>query len=43
MSWSYQLHKIVAIPTTEVEYVAVIEANEEMVWLQSFLEELGKK
>ena len=29
--------------TTEAEYVAVTEAGKEMVWLQSFLDELGKK
>ncbi|KAE8676962.1 cytochrome P450 71A9-like [Hibiscus syriacus] len=38
-----QLQKIVALSTTEAEYVAVTEASKEMVWLQSFLEELGKK
>ncbi|KAE8723109.1 Retrovirus-related Pol polyprotein from transposon TNT 1-94 [Hibiscus syriacus] len=43
MSWVSQLQKIVALSTTEAEYVAVTEANKEMVWLQSFLEELGKK
>ncbi|KAE8735417.1 hypothetical protein F3Y22_tig00000340pilonHSYRG00351 [Hibiscus syriacus] len=43
MSWVSQLHKIVALSTTEAEYVAVTEASKEMVWLQSFLKELGKK
>ena len=43
VSWSSQLQKIVALSTTEAEYVAVIEASKEMVWLRSFLEELGKK
>ncbi|KAE8711156.1 Villin-2 [Hibiscus syriacus] len=43
VSWVSQLQKIVALSTTEAEYVAVTEANKEMVWLQSFLEELGKK
>ena len=28
---------------TEVEYVAATEAGKEMVWLHSFLDELGKK
>ena len=37
------MQKIVALSTTEAEYVAVTEANKEMVWLQSFLEELRKK
>ncbi|KAE8660039.1 hypothetical protein F3Y22_tig00116959pilonHSYRG00493 [Hibiscus syriacus] len=43
VSWVSQLQKLVALSTTEVEYVAVTEASKEMVWLQSFLEELGKK
>ncbi|KAE8692624.1 Retrovirus-related Pol polyprotein from transposon TNT 1-94 [Hibiscus syriacus] len=43
VSWVSQLQKIVALSTTEAEYVAVTEASKEMVWLQSFLEELGKK
>ena len=43
VSWGSQLQKIVALSTTEVEYVAITEANKEMVWLQIFLEELGKK
>ncbi|KAE8661680.1 hypothetical protein F3Y22_tig00113725pilonHSYRG01810 [Hibiscus syriacus] len=43
MSLVSQLQKIVALFTTEVEYVAVTEASKEMVWLQSFLEMLGKK
>ena len=43
MSWGSQLQKIVALCTTEAEYVAVTEASKEMVWLQSFLEELSKK
>ncbi|KAE8702283.1 Squamosa promoter-binding protein 2 [Hibiscus syriacus] len=42
VSWVSQLQKIVALSTTEAEYVAVTEAIKEMVWLQSFLEELGK-
>ena len=43
VSWGSQLQKIVVLSTTEAEYVAVTEASKEMVWLQSFLEELGKK
>ena len=34
---------MVALSTTEAEYVATTEASKEMVWLQRFLEELGKK
>ncbi|KAE8711604.1 Detected protein of confused Function [Hibiscus syriacus] len=43
VSWVSQLQKIVALSTTEAEYVAITEASKEMVLLQSFLEELGKK
>ena len=43
LSWGSQLQKIVALSTYEAEYVTVTEASKEMVWLQSFLEELGKK
>ncbi|KAE8681332.1 hypothetical protein F3Y22_tig00111330pilonHSYRG00176 [Hibiscus syriacus] len=43
ISWVSQLQKIVAFSSTEAEYVSVMEANKEIVWLQSFLEELGKK
>ncbi|KAE8707982.1 hypothetical protein F3Y22_tig00110365pilonHSYRG00123 [Hibiscus syriacus] len=39
VSWVSQLQKIVTLSTTEAEYVAVTEANKEMVWLQSFLED----
>jgi hypothetical protein len=43
LCWASNLQKIVALSTTEVEYVAVVEAKKEIVWLQGFLDELGKK
>ena len=43
ISWVLKLQKIVALSTTEAEYVAVTEASKEMIWLQSFQEELGQK
>lgn len=43
VSWASKLQKIVALSTTEVEYIAVTETNKEMIWFQSFLKELGKK
>jgi hypothetical protein len=43
VSWVSKLQKIVALSTTEAEYVAVTEAGKEMVWLQGFLEELGQR
>jgi hypothetical protein len=41
--WTSKLQKIVTLSTTEDEYVVVIETGKEMVWLQGFLDELGKK
>lgn len=43
VSWISQLQKVVALSTTEAEYVAVTEASKEMIWLQNFLAELGKR
>ena len=43
ISWASNLQKIVALSTTEAEYVAATEAGKEMIWLHSFLDELGKK
>jgi hypothetical protein len=43
VSWISKLQKVVALSTTEVEYVATTEASKEMIWLQRFMEELGKK
>jgi hypothetical protein len=43
ISWILKLQKVVALSTTEAKYVAAIEASKEMIWLQRFMEELGKK
>jgi hypothetical protein len=43
VSWISKLQKVVALSTIEVEYVASIEASKEMIWLQRFMKELGKK
>jgi hypothetical protein len=43
VSWILKLQKVVALSTTKVEYVASTEATKEMIWLQRFMEELGKK
>ena len=43
ISWASNLQKIVALSTIEVEYVAMTEVGKEMIWLHSFLDELGKK
>jgi hypothetical protein len=42
VSWISKLQKVVALSTTEAEYVATTEASKEMIWLQRFMEELGK-
>jgi hypothetical protein len=41
--WILKLQKVVALSTTEEEYVVATEASKEMIWLQRFMEELGKK
>ncbi len=41
ISWVSQLQKIVTISTTKAEYVAVIEASKELIWLQGLLTKLG--
>jgi hypothetical protein len=38
-----KLQKVVSLSTTKVEYVVAIETSKEMIWLQRFMEELGKK
>ena len=39
----FETPTIVSLSTTEAEYVAATEASKEMIWLQRFMEELGKK
>ena len=43
ISWISKLQKVVSLSTIEEEYVFAIEASKEMIWLQRFMEELGKK
>nr|KYP54565.1 Retrovirus-related Pol polyprotein from transposon TNT 1-94 [Cajanus cajan] len=43
VSWMSQTQKSVAFSTTEAEYMVISKASKEMIWLKSFLEELGKK
>jgi hypothetical protein len=43
VSWISKMQKVVALSTTKAEYVAATEASKEMIWLQRFMEELGKK
>lgn len=41
MSWRSSLQKIVALSSTESEYIALSEASREAVWLKGFMNELG--
>jgi hypothetical protein len=41
--WISKMQKVVALSTTEAEYVSATEASKEMFWLQRFMEELGNK
>jgi hypothetical protein len=43
ISWISKLQKVVALSTTEKKYVVAKEASKEMIYLQMFMEELGKK
>jgi hypothetical protein len=42
VSWISKLQKVVSLSTTEAKYVSTTEASKEMIWLQRFMEELGK-
>ena len=42
ISWVSKLQKIFTLSTIEAEHMAVTEASKEMIWLQSFLVELGQ-
>jgi len=43
VSWVSKLQSVVALSMTKAEYVVATKANKEMIWLQRFLDELGKK
>jgi len=40
MSWRSILQPIVALSTTEAEYMAITEAMKEAIWLQGLLDDL---
>jgi len=39
----FKLQNIVSLSTMKAKYVATTEASKEMIWLQGFMDELGKK
>ena len=41
VSWSSKLQSIVALSTTEAEYIAAVEAGKEITWMHQLLDELG--
>ncbi|RDX62866.1 hypothetical protein CR513_58763, partial [Mucuna pruriens] len=41
MAWQSKLKKCVALSTTEAEFIAIIEACKELLWVKKFLQELG--
>jgi hypothetical protein len=41
VSWSSKLQSIVALSTTEAEFVAAVSAGQESIWMRQFLAELG--
>ena len=43
VSWVSKLQSVATLSMIEAEYVATIKASKEMIWLQRFLDELGKK
>eukprot|EP00253_Pinus_taeda_P030313 PITA_30313 len=43
VSWVSKIQSVVALSTIEAEYVPATEASIEMIWLQRFMGEFGKK
>ena len=43
VSWVSKIQSVVALSTTEAEYVAATKASKEIIWLQRFPDELGRK
>jgi len=43
MSWLSKLQTVVALSTTEVEYMAATQACKEAIWIQRLMEELRHK
>jgi hypothetical protein len=43
VSWLSKLQSIIALSTTEAEFIAAVTAGQEMLWFHQFLSELGFK
>jgi hypothetical protein len=43
VSWLSKLQSIIALSTTEAEFIAAVTAGQEMLWFCQFLTELGFK
>ena len=43
VSWSSKLQSVVALSSTEAEYIAAVEAGKELKWMRSLLGEFGYK
>ena len=41
VSWQSRLQKVVALSTTEAEYMAAVEAGKEIIWMKEFIRALG--
>ena len=41
MSWRASLQSVIALSTTEAEYVSAAEGVKEDIWMQGLLSELG--
>ena len=41
VSWSSKLQSLVALSTTEAEHISAVEAGKEILWMRSFMGELG--
>ena len=39
VSWQSRLQKVVALSTTEAEYITTVEAGKELIWMREFLSE----
>lgn len=41
ISWAARFQSIIALSTTEAEYVSAVSAGQELIWMRQFLAELG--